>query len=556
MVQSETETGPARICGLQREQLFDEMNLIQQPACTMRVLSVLSILAATGLAAVAQTNTTEYPAPGAGLESAATASTTPTDRAAKVREVTLQDCLQLALQHNLDLQIDRYNPQIALFALNAAYGGYDPTLFLSGEHDHSETGTRYTSNGGLVAGSKTDANNFSGNLGGMLPWGTTYTLQGNAIDTYGSFTTGPAGEFNNSSASAGIQLAQPLLKNFWIDSTRLNVKVAKNRLKYSELGLQSQIMQIATAVETAYYDLIYARENVLVQQKAVELAERLVMENRKRLEVGTLAPLDLQSAEAQAATSKASLIAARSQLGTQERALKLLISDQFRLWQPISLVPSGTLNAPRQVFDLQESWTKGLTQRPDLLQAKLDVEQAGIQLKYDRNQLFPQLDAFGSYGYNGTGLEFSDSLYDVQQRNQPFYTYGGRLTFPLSNTSARNAYKSSKATQQQVVLSLKRLEQNIMVTIDNDIQTIQANYDQVEATRAARQYAEAALAAEQLKLENGKSTTYTVLQMQRDLTSARGNEIQALDVYNRSLSQLSLDEGSTLQRLNINLETK
>ena len=530
------------------------MNLIQQPACTMRVLSVLSILAATVLAAVAQTNTTEYPAPGAGLESAAMAPTAPTNGAAKVREVSLQDCLQLALQHNLDLQIDRYNPQIAMLALNAAYGGYDPTLFLSGEHDHSETGTRYTSSGGLVAGSKTDANNFSGNLGGMLPWGTTYTLQGNAIDTYGSFTTGPANSFNNSSASAGIQLAQPLLKNFWIDSTRLNIKVAKNRLKYSELGLQFQIMQIATTVEQAYYDLIYSRENVLVQQKAVELAERLVMENRKRLEVGTLAPLE--SAEAQAASSKASLIAARNQLGTQERALKLLITDQFRMWQPISLVPSGTLNAPRQVFDLQESWTKGLTQRPDLLQAKLDVEQAGIQLKYDRNQLFPQLDAFGSYGYNGTGLEFSDSLYDVQQRNQPFYTYGGRLTFPLSNTSARNAYKSSKATAQQVVLSLKRLEQNIMVTIDNDIQTIQANYDQVEATRAARQYAEAALSAEQLKLENGKSTTYTVLQMQRDLTSARGNEIQALDVYNKSLSQLSLDEGSTLQRLDINLETK
>ena len=150
----------------------------------------------------------------------------------------------------------------------------------------------------------------------------------------------------------------------------------------------------------------------------------------------------------------------------------------------------------------------------------------------------------------------NDSISAVGDLNQPFYTAGAKITVPLSNVAARNAYKTGKAAMQQVILQLKKLEQAIMITIDNDIGTVQANYDQVQATRAAREYAEAALSAEQLKLENGKSTTYTVLQMQRDLTTARGNEIQALDVYNKSLSQLSLDEGSTLERLGINLETR
>jgi len=109
---------------------------------------------------------------------------------------------------------------------------------------------------------------------------------------------------------------------------------------------------------------------------------------------------------------------------------------------------------------------------------------------------------------------------------------------------------------QQLVLTLKQLEQNTLILIDNDIGTIRANYDQVQATRAAREYEEAALDAEQKKLESGKSTTYTVLQVQRDLTTARGNEIQALDTYNKSLSQLSLHEGSTLDRLEIRLESK
>jgi outer membrane protein TolC len=178
-----------------------------------------------------------------------------------------------------------------------------------------------------------------------------------------------------------------------------------------------------------------------------------------------------------------------------------------------------------------------------LLQAKLDVERLGIQLKYDKNQLWPELDVFGTYGYNGSGKEFSSALGDLQGTDRPFYTYGGRISVPLSNVRARSNYKADKANMQQLVLALKQLEQNTLILIDNDIGTIRANYDQVQATRAAREYEEAALDAEQKKLESGKSTTYTVLQVQRDLTTARGNEIQALDTYNKSLSQLSCTRG-------------
>ena len=316
-------------------------------------------------------------------------------------------------------------------------------------------------------------------------------------------------------------------------------------------------MTTITTLEQAYYDLIYNRENVNVQQKAVELAERLVMENRKRLEVGALAPLDLQSAEAQAASSRAAVIAARSQLGTQERLLKSLITDAYSSdWANVGLEPGANLTAPAPVLNLQDSWSKGLAQRPDLLQAKLDVERQGIQLKYDKNQLWPELDVFGTYGYNGSGREFSDAFADFKTTDRPFYTYGGKITVPLANLRARNSYKADKANMQQLVLTLKQLEQNILIQIDNDIGTIRANYDQAQATRSAREYEEAALDAEQKKLESGKSTTYTVLQVQRDLTNARGNEIQALDTYNKSLSQLSLDEGSTLDRLQIRWESK
>ncbi len=515
-----------------------------------------------------------------------------TNDPARTKRLSLEDCIELALKHNLDLQIDRYNPEISLYALRADYAPYDPILSLSGEHDHTETGVRLLSGGFTIAGSKSDADSFTGGLNGLLPWGMTYSLGSGPIRN----TTGTSGTpvndvnqplflttnsifvlsnstsvttirtnfaqvpgfspFENSVASPTLSVTQPVLKNFWIDQTRLNIRIAKNRLKYTEQTLRLQVMQTITTLEQAYYDLIYDRENVIVQQKAVELAEKLVAENRKRLEVGALAPLDLQSAEAQAASSRAAVIAAKSQLGTQERLLKQLITDQFASWEDSEVEPTEGLAAYKPIVNLQDSWRRGLSDRPELVQAKLDVEKAGIQLKYNRNQLFPELDVFGTVGYNGSGREFSDALFDVQQRNQLSYSMGGSLTFPLANIGARNNYKSAKVSLQQVVLTLKKLEQGVMVDIDNDIGTIRANYDQVQATRTARQYQESALDAEQKKLENGKSTTYTVLQVQRDLTVARGNEIQALDNYNKSLSQLSLHEGSTLDRLHIKLEWK
>jgi outer membrane protein len=494
----------------------------------------------------------------------ATTAPAQTNAPAETRELSLQDCVQLALQHNLDLQIERYNPQIARFGLSAAYGGYEPSLFLSGQHDHNEsrrqqnfntgTGTNVVVTTAFVP-SGSDANRFNSTVGGLFPWGMTYSLDGSLDNTYG-FNSDPTNRFENSSGSASVSVVQPLLKNFWIDGTRLNIRVAKNRLKVSELALKLQVMAVITTVEQAYYDLIYNRENVLVQEKAVELANALVRENSKRVEVGAMAPLDEQQASAQAATTQASLIAARAALGTQERALKSLITDQFARWHLVELIPSGTLTVTAQNFDLQKSWTRGLTQRPDLLQAKLDVEHAGIQLKFDRNQLYPQLDVFGTYGFNGSGREFSGSLADLEQRNQNFYTYGGRITVPLGNIAARSNYRSSKASEQQVILALKRLEQNIMLQIDDTIGALRANFEQVQATRVAREYQEKALDAEQKRLENGKSTTYTVLQVQRDLTSARGAEILALGNYNKSLAQLSLDEGSTLERLGIGLELK
>ena len=490
---------------------------------------------------------TNAPAPFPGTN--ATAGTINTN----ARAMSLVDCIQEALQHNLDVQIQRYNPQISLYNLRAAYGGYDPLLNISGQHNYdTQPGgsfNQYSTN--PIPARITEADSFNSGIGGTLPLGLQYDFTGNIADT--TSTANP----ESTAGSIGVSLTQPLLKNFWIDTTRLTIKLDKSKLKSSEQGLRLQIITSVTAVENAYYELIYALENVQVQQEALALAQTQLDQDNQRVQIGTLAILSVQQDESQVAQSQANLIAAQFTLVGDQNALKSLLADtNYYQWHDTDIQPKETLTAPVQTFNLQDSWRKGMTERPDLLQAQLNVEQSGIQLKFDRNQLFPELDLLGTYGFNGASKEFSGTFDQYHEGNAPFYSYGAQMTIPLSNVGARNTYKSDKATLQQVVLRLKQFEQNVLVEIDNAVKQAQSNYQSVEATRQARIYAEAALDAEQKTYAVGKATTFEVLQYQNSLTTARSAEIRALANYNEALSNLAAQEGSTLERNNINIEAK
>jgi outer membrane protein TolC len=177
-------------------------------------------------------------------------------------------------------------------------------------------------------------------------------------------------------------------------------------------------------------------------------------------------------------------------------------------------------------------------------------------LKFYNNQLYPELDLTGTYGFNGSGSDFADTFNQFKEANQPFYSYGATLSVPLSNVGPRNQLKAGKVTLQQLLLQLKQLEQNVMVDIDNAVKQAQSKFESVQATQQARIYAEAALDAEQKKYNVGKSTTFTVLQLQNNLTAARSQEIRALADYNEALANLSQQEGSTLERNGINFDAK
>jgi outer membrane protein TolC len=243
-------------------------------------------------------------------------------------------------------------------------------------------------------------------------------------------------------------------------------------------------------------------------------------------------------------------------LDAQENVLKSLITDDFASWHSVRVSPAENLIAVPPIVNLQESWERAMRLRPDLVQARLDVQRSEITVRLDRNQLFPQLDLVGQYGYAGREKELNGAFGQIKGQDNPFWYYGASISFPLGNRVARSNYKAAKAQREQSELILKQKEQSVMVSVDDAVKLVQTDFARVEATREARLFAEAALDAEQKKLENGKSTSFFVLQFQRDLTAARFQEIQALAEYNNALAQLAFQEGTTFERHRLNVEVK
>ena len=470
------------------------------------------------------------------------------------RPLSLIECIQIALEHNLDVKVARFGPEIARQNLSVAYGAYEPTFEVGGTHSFS------TSPGGIdtqnrpFPGTTTEGDAYHAGIVAQLPTGLRLDLGSDLSSRSG---LSPSGPFENADGSASIQLRQPILKNFWIDNNRLTIQVNKKQLQISELGLRGQIINVVTAVQLAYYDLLLAGERIKVQEQALQLAERLVNESKRRVGVGTLARLDEKQAESQVSARQADLFGAQGTFVAQEYQMKNLLSDNFAAWEGIGIEPTETLTVVTNELDLHQSWGRGLAQRPDLLQSKVDLERQGVVLKYLRNQIFPQLDLVGSYGQVGSDRGYGGALDGIRSGNSPSYTFGAVLSIPIAgNRSARANYRANKAELNQSLMRLKRLEQDIMVEIGVAVEQARTRFAQVDATKQSRTFAAVALEAAQRKLENGRTTSFEVLSLQRDLTTAQLAELAALADYNKALAQLALREGTTMERNKLNLELK
>jgi outer membrane protein TolC len=511
---------------------------------------------------------------GLALCAAATASAQSTNPPAHSRSLSLRDCLDLALGHNLHLRIEHLTFDIAGDALSSAYGVYSPVYKFDASHGFdSILGDIDPRKFNPYFPADITTEHMGSSLSGLAPFGFSYDLGGFLKKTEAAtdFASDPedAGNFPNGirrtnfyNAGGGLTMRQHFLKDFWIDSDREIILTRRTELKMSEQALRFQIMTTLLAVELAYDDLIDAREEIAVQEQALKLRQDFVVETQRRVQLGELPPLDDAQAETQVQNTLTALAGAREVYATRQNSLVGLLTDNYRDWADLDVQATDSLQASPIEINRSRSFQCALTNRPDIVEARLAVQKAGVTVKFRLNQLFPSLDMVGGYGGSSNPSDSSPFLSDVFAfRNafsfpNPEYSYGVVLSFPLDNITERGNYRASKAARKIAELQLQNAEQNVLLQVGDLINRVGSRFSQVTSTHQARIYAEEALKSETEKFQNGFATSFEVLQFQQILISARTAEIKAVDDYNKLLAQLAFAEGSILERHHISLEVK
>ncbi|HAM73126.1 MAG TPA: hypothetical protein DCM86_15930 [Verrucomicrobiales bacterium] len=489
---------------------------------------------------------------------AASAQIKPTDR--PVRRMALSEAVAQALQSNIGISINRLTRDMVGYDLKAASAIYDPVYTFTMVHSDASRAARFDPTTGInTLATAAQSDSVQNSITGYAPSGLTYTLGLNFAHSFGDrgFST-----FDDYTANIGLfQLRQPLLKNMWIDANRQALRVQRLVKGASDLDFQFQIMTLVREVYKAYYDLAYADEQVKISFSAHELAAQLAHDIKRRVEVGTLAPLEEKQAESQSQTEYANYIENVQRRNTAENHLKDLIASRFKETYNEQLEPSEKLLSVGREVDLQESWNAGFQKRPDYRRRYLDLEARKVDLVFAKNQILPSLDLIGTYGRNGldSGGPLNQStlegaFHDIRRNSQPYDTYGVVLSMPLTLHRERANLHKAKAEREQGILLLKQTEQTVLVSIDNAIGNVRGSLIRIKARRQARELAEEALAAEEKKLARGVVSPSEVLRKQQDLTRTRSEEILAILDYNQALSELEYADGTILERNHIALE--
>jgi outer membrane protein len=496
----------------------------------------------------------------AGLEALQTGGTpnlpaaaTAQETGRPVRELRLSEVVQLALEKNLDISVERLNPQGVDLQIAAIRNGYKPVATSTvGQRDQVRLPNSLL-NGGTQVNNTTTTYNF-GLAQTVGRFGGSYALNwsNNRVETSDTFSN------FNPTFTTGLVFAytQPLLRGLFIDNQRQQLQITQINREISEESLRSTVTQTLANVRNAYWDLVFARNSVDVAQRALQLADKLVEDNRARVEVGTLAPLDIVQAEAEAANRRQALAVAEAALQTAELALKRFIvsGTEDPLWRQ-ELTPIDLPSVEPAPTDIEGAVRKALERRTDLVTARRNLESTDVSMRYYRNQSLPALDLIGSYGAQGIGGTsyirqgsgvtsvitgavpggYADALGLLRRLDYPNWNLQLNLTYNIGESQSDAQYARARLQKNQGQQRLRALELQVATEVTNAALSVQSNLKRVEAAVAARELAEKRLEAEQSKFEVGMSTNFFVVQAQRDLRDAQNSELRALADYRKSL---------------------
>jgi outer membrane protein len=519
--------------------------------------------------------------------------------------ITLQDAVELTLENSLDVVVQRYNSWFADTDILAAEAGslprgvsgadipfsnaiiptltFDPIITAVAGFDDRSTPI----NNPFISGTGTESGIASGLLSHSAEYnfgytqgfstGTTVTA---AWDNTRSSSNSLANFFNPSvQSSLVVAVSQQLLNGFGRFANRRNIIIAKNNKKIADLTVAQQAITTVTNTITAYWELVYARENVQVEQQAVTVSQKLYNDNRKQLEIGTMAPLDVTRAESELATDRQNLIVAQTTQLQDEQVLKNAISKDPLAPNllNVEIIPSDKPNPPEAVEapTFEDAIKEAFAKRPDLLEQELNVTNAGVDVHATAIALRPTLTLNAQYTSQGltgnapingapvlsssgipivdatgapvlvdgvpvfealttapitgtTHSGFGTAQSQIFHNQYPDYLASLNLTLPLRNRAAQASNQRSLLTERQIQAQLQQLRNNALLDVRNTYIALQQDRARVQSASKARELQQQTFDAEQKKYQLGASTVYNVILTQRDLITAQGTELRAL----------------------------
>ena len=467
--------------------------------------------------------------------------------------LTIEEAVRMALENNLGIQTEKLNPQIQVLGIARANAAYAPTLFSTLNRGSSTAPPTDFNTAGVGQAISTSAN--FGTTGGMqqnLKWfGGNYSVSFNGSRN----TTNAVNQVFNPQLGSGLNAiyVQPLLRNFKIDSLRQQVLTSQNNATIADIQLQQRLTQTARNVRFAYYQLIGAYAGYNVARESLGVAETSLKNNRTRVEVGTMAPIDITAAEAEVASNQEQVIISQAQIESAQDNLRALIMNpgQPDFWSARFTPAEQPTLAPRAI-DVDAAVKNALANRTDLRDFKKNMENTDIGMKFAQNQKLPAIDLTARYGLSGvagtrysraddgslidpTIRSFTDAMRDVFANDFKTWSVALNVNYPIGTSQADAAYAQAKIQKQQEQVTLANLELAVTQSVRDTARQVNTNLRRVEATRTARELAEKRLEADNKRFAVGLATTFELLQSQRDLARARTSELRATIDYNLSL---------------------
>lgn len=480
--------------------------------------------------------------------------------------LTLEEALAKALKNNLNVAVELYTPRLAEESLSRAREAFLPRFELAYDSTRNENASYWWISGEGTTWSR--QNNYSLTLAEAIPTGGSISV---SLQNYKSDTNQPLQLINPRYGSTlRLDFTQPLLKDFGFKVARRQILLAEANLDISNAQLQNTMLETVYLVQEAYWNLVYAVESAKVRLQSLELGRDLLAKNRKEVEFGQLAPIEILNAEAVVAQREADLIQAESLIIRGEEVLKSMINLAAEGGDPsVKLVLVDSPPFVPVSVDAAEAIRTALDKRPDLRMQRKQVESKDLGVAVARNQMLPGLDLRVSYwspGISGDRLIYagndifsgivigtekgyaSDALRDAFKRLYNNWNIGLTLSVPLSALISRAEYAYAKSELGQNLARLKALEQQAALDVSDALRTIEANAKRITAYRLARELAEKTLDAEVRKLAVGLSTNYFVLDFQEKLGNARSAELRAKIDYILSVERLERAMGVGLER--------